>query len=74
MALTDKQVAYVIAYFNVTQEMLFRLTQADLKVIMQDLKQQKMHWISNPEESNRIELQYGLFEKLLSFKERTGDL
>lgn len=73
MSITNPQHDLVIAYWGATQEMLKRFTQADIRSVMNELKQQKMTWMNDPAQSNRIELQYGLFEKLLSFKVRAGD-
>lgn len=71
--ITHAQHDLVIAYFQATEEMLKQFTRADFTSVMQELANQKQTYWTNQPELNRIELQYGLFEKMLSFKTRAGD-
>lgn len=73
MTITPEQHDLVIAYFNTTQEMLKQFTRADLGTVMKELSGQKYTWRANTAELIRIELQYGLFEKMLAFKVKSGE-
>lgn len=73
MAITPEQHNLVIEYLHATHQLLQNFTRADLGSVMKELAGQKYTWRDNTEELIRIELQYGLFEKMLSFKVKSGD-